>query len=74
MSNTVLGTRVNIIREFKLFDALPEWVRELLRNAQHDYHVEPIARLYVHMRERGLSQTYMSYEIRQAMRRSDVTG
>lgn len=64
MSNTTEGVQVNLNREFRIFDALPEWVREILRNCNDDVHVEPVARFFVKMNERGLSQQYMSYEIR----------
>lgn len=64
--STLVGVQVNVLREMRLFDALPDWIRKIIREADDDVHVEPLARLYVKMRERGLSRQYMAYEIRRA--------
>ena len=67
MSNTADNqVVVDVNREYRLFDALPDWAREIIRNANHDVHVEPLARLYVTMRERQLSRQYIAYELRRA--------
>lgn len=68
MSNTVEGIKVDVLREFKLFDALPEWLRVILREDHDDIHVEPVARFYVELKKRNLSQQYMSYEIRRLIK------
>lgn len=70
MSNTKEGVTINIVRDMNIFDALPENVRKILSEQPFDFHVEPIARLFVEMKKRGLSKQYIEYEIRQTCRRN----
>lgn len=68
MSNTTEGVLIDLNREFHIYDALPDWVRQIIRDATDDVHVEPVARFFVDLKRRGLSQQYIAYELRRLVR------
>ena len=67
MSNTPDGIRVDIVREMKIFDALPVWLRDILNYAPENYDAEGAARVYVDWKKRGLSEEYMHYEFKKRL-------
>lgn len=58
------GIQIDLIKDMKIFDLLPDYIQKIIRNQNFDLHVEPIARLYLEMERKGLSSEYISYEIR----------
>lgn len=70
-SNTPEGVKVDLLREFRIFELLPDWVRAIIREADDNVHVEPLARLYMTMKHQNLSKQYMAYEIRKACRHKE---
>lgn len=66
-SNVVDGVKVNIVREYSIYDLLPQPIRLILQNADDDYHVESAALFYVELRRRGNSLEYICYELRKRL-------
>lgn len=69
-SNQTTGIKTNTIRDMMLYDALPEYIRNIISNQNDNFDVEGIARFYVDLKKRNPSKQYISYEIRQLLRRS----
>lgn len=68
MSNACGETiKVDREREYKIFDALPSWVRAIIRDAVHDVSVEQVARLYMRLKKEGYTQGQMTYLIKRAL-------
>ena len=70
MSNTSHkdAVKVNVLREYAIYDLLPHRIRRLFQEAPDDFEVEPIAQWYLERLGAGNSIEYLAYEIKKMLR------
>lgn len=60
---------VDVQREFLIFDTLPQSIRDVLNNAEHNWSVETVARMWIEQHKRGMSPQYFAYELKKHLKR-----